>query len=130
MKPIISLTAAIALTFGAAQALYAQSDDALSPPGGQDPSFDQVDADGDGQISREEAAAAGLSLDWSQADSDGTGFLTQEEYDSAVGAGQPGLEADPGAAGTDPAAPGADPGMGADPGGMGTDPGAGDPGVQ
>lgn len=102
MKSIIPLTAAIALTFGAAQAIQAASDDASSmhPGAGQDPAFDQVDADGDGQISREEAAAAGLNLDWNQADRDGTGFLTREEYDGALGTGgaggSDGLETDPG----------------------------------
>lgn len=125
MKPIIPITAAIALTFGAAQAIHAADDaHSMQHGAGQSPAFDQVDADGDGQISREEAAAAGLDLDWTEADQDGTGFLTRDEYDSAVGAGgagEPGgLETDPGM-GTEPGL-GTDPG--ADPGGFGSDPSA------
>lgn len=84
MKPIVPLAAAIALGFGAAQFAHAQAIDAPPVPGldSQYPAFDQVDSDGDGQVSREEAAAAGLEFDWTEADSDGTGSLTQEEYDS------------------------------------------------
>ncbi|MDX9740433.1 MAG: hypothetical protein RBT81_04530 [Gammaproteobacteria bacterium] len=111
MKPVIALAAAAALTFAAAQVM-AQSD--VPPvPGASSPSFDQVDSDADGQISREEAAAAGISLDWDNADSDGSGSLSQDEYDSA---------SDPGSSMP------SDPGMGSDPD-MGSDPGATDGGL-
>lgn len=109
MKPVITLAAAAALSFAAAQAI-AQSD--IPPvPGASSPSFDQIDSDADGQVSREEAAAGGVDLDWDQADSDGSGSLSQDEYDSASsGSSTP-----------------SDPGMGSDPG-M-SDPGMTDPGT-
>lgn len=83
MKPIIPLIAAAALSLGMAPAIHAQPahDAAL-----QLPDFDRVDADSDGQISRDEAAAAGLDFNWEEVDGDGTGYLTPEEYDHAVGA--------------------------------------------
>lgn len=112
MKPIISLSAAVALAFGMAP--FAFSQDAATPPSMEQPSFDQIDSDGDGQISREEAAAAGLSVDWDSVDSDGDGQLSQDEYDQAVGTGggdmggSEGLGSEPPPAGD----------MGSEPGGM------------
>lgn len=90
MKPIIPLAAAIALTFGAAQALHAA--DTMHPMAGGQKSFEEVDTDGDGQISREEAESAGVNINWEEADQDGTGFLTREEYEGATdsGMGDPG----------------------------------------
>lgn len=81
MKTIISAAAALALSFGAAQALHA---DALHPVADQQKSFEEVDSDGDGQVTREEADSAGIAIDWSQADPDGDGSLTREEYESAT----------------------------------------------
>lgn len=118
MKPAITLAAAAALTFAAAQ-VVAQSD--VPPmPGVSNPSFDQVDSDADGQISREEAAAAGISLDWENADSDGSGSLSQDEYDNAGNSSS--MPSDPGAGGGDSGIGGSgDPGMGdtGDPGSTG-----------
>jgi hypothetical protein len=109
MKPAIALAAAAALTFATAQ-VFAQSD--VPPvPGATNPSFDQVDSDADGQISREEAAAAGINLDWENADSDGSGSLSQDEYDGVSGSDSS-MPSDPGSS---------DPGMGSDP----SDPGMG-----
>lgn len=85
MKPIVALAAACALGIGGIQLAFAQAADVPSTPlDSQHPAFDQVDSDGDRQISREEAEAAGLEIDWSEADSDGSGALTQEEYDSVI----------------------------------------------
>lgn len=107
MKPVIALAAAAALSFAAAQAIAQSNVPAI--PGATNsmpthPSFDQIDSDADGQVSREEAAAAGVDLDWDQVDSDGSGSLSQDEYDSASPGGSmpsdPGLDSDPGL--TDP----------------------------
>ena len=83
MKTIIPFAAAIALTFGAAQVLHAEGSMQLAA-GGQK-AFEEVDADGDGQVTREEAESAGVSINWEEADPDGSGALTREEYESAVG---------------------------------------------
>lgn len=129
MKPIISISAAIALAFGAAQ--FASAQDAGTPPSMESsptdqPSFDQIDSDGDGQVSREEAAAAGLSVDWGSADSDGDGQLNQDEYDQATGTGGGGgMGGSPGLGTESPSGDmGSDPGLGSDPG-QPSDPGTG-----
>lgn len=90
MKPIIPVAAIIALTFGAAQVLHAE----FIHTAGDQKAFEEVDSDGDGQISREEAESAGVDINWEEADQDGTGFLTREEYESAVGSSQ-GMEPEP-----------------------------------
>lgn len=107
MKPIIPFVAAVALSLGMAPALHAQFTSDPSLPGAHHPNFDQIDADGNGQISRDEAAAAGLDFNWEEIDSDGTGYLTREEYDSAVGNQPGGVESDPGmdSLDSDPAQP-------------------------
>ena len=46
------------------------------------PAFEEVDANADGQISREEAAAI-EALDFVSADTDQNGTLSMEEYDAA-----------------------------------------------
>lgn len=81
MKSIIPVAAVVALTFGAAQALHAE----FIHTAGDQKAFEEVDSDGDGQISRDEADSAGVDINWEEADQDGTGFLTREEYESAVG---------------------------------------------
>jgi len=48
------------------------------------PSFEEVDANSDGQISMEEAAAI-EGLDFATADADQDGALSQEEYAAAQG---------------------------------------------
>lgn len=48
--------------------------------------FDEVDADKDGVISAEEAAAAGIDLTTADANQDGS--LDQAEFDAAMGAKQ------------------------------------------
>lgn len=60
------------------------SSDATQATGSQLPEFKTVDANGDGQLSRDEAAAApGLSQVWSDADADKNGSLSSSEYDRA-----------------------------------------------
>jgi hypothetical protein len=62
-------------------------------PSSPRPSFEQIDVNGDGVISRDEAAAAGLSLDWTSADANGDGSLSREEFENAdQGARKPGAE--------------------------------------
>ena len=51
------------------------------------PSFEDVDTNQDGQISREEAAAV-EGLDFSTADSNGDGSLDRIEYQAATSGGQ------------------------------------------
>lgn len=82
MKTIIPFAAAIALTFGAAQALHAEG--SMHPVAGGQKAFEEVDANGDGQVTREEAESAGVSINWEEADPDGSGSLTREEYESAT----------------------------------------------
>ncbi|MDX9740432.1 MAG: hypothetical protein RBT81_04525 [Gammaproteobacteria bacterium] len=81
MKTIISAAAAIALGFGAAGALHAEG---LQSVAGSQKSFEEVDSDGDGNVTREEADSAGISINWEEADPDGNGSLTREEYESAT----------------------------------------------
>lgn len=81
MKTIISAAAALALSFGAAGVLHA---DELQLAAGDHKSFDEVDSDGDGQVTREELDSAGISINWEEADPDGNGSLTREEYESAT----------------------------------------------
>ncbi len=104
MKPIIPFIAAAALSLATASAVHAQFAPEPVHPQAQPPHFDQVDADNNGQISRDEAAAAGLDFNWEEIDNDGTGYLTREEYDSAVNID--GADADrfnqPGGSGSDP----------------------------
>ncbi|PHP64849.1 calmodulin [Zhengella mangrovi] len=73
MKKLILALGLTALTF--------------SPALAQDADFAATDANGDGMVTMEEAAAAGY--DWSQedfnaADTDGSGALSQEEFDAAT----------------------------------------------
>lgn len=49
------------------------------------PSFADVDTDGDGAISTEEASVV-EGLDFAAADTDGNGSLSQEEYETAAAA--------------------------------------------
>jgi hypothetical protein len=93
MNRFLPLSAAIALAFGAT-AFAADGNGTMDqPPGAADPqfSFEQLDTNGDGSLSREEAAAAGLNIDWGTADKDGSGALTREEYEGALRGGS-GLE--------------------------------------
>lgn len=92
MKTLVSISAAVALSFGA----YVYADSTMStdaqPLSKQDTaqsrihpkSFDQVDTNKDGQISESEAKASGLKLDWSKADIDGDGTLSEAEYNHAI----------------------------------------------
>lgn len=82
MKTIIPFAAALALTFGGAQALHA--DNGMQLTAGSQKSFEEVDANGDGQVTRDEAETAGVSINWASADPDGSGSLTREEYQSAI----------------------------------------------
>lgn len=50
---------------------------------GQAPSFEEVDQDGDGQISQEEASQV-EGLDFATADSNQDGYLDREEYRQAT----------------------------------------------
>lgn len=47
------------------------------------PAFEDVDTNGDGQISRAEAATI-EGLDWTSADANGDGNLSKEEYAAAA----------------------------------------------
>jgi hypothetical protein len=47
------------------------------------PAFEEVDANGDGQISQQEAAAI-EGLDFATADADQDGALSMEEYNAAA----------------------------------------------
>lgn len=77
MKTIIPFAAALALTFGASQALLAED---LQLSANTHKTFEEVDTNGDGEITKEEADAAGISIDWTEADQDGNGLLSSEEY--------------------------------------------------
>ena len=93
MKRSIPISAAIALALGAAQFAYADTqlargDASSSQSQSSLPSFDQVNTSGSGRITPSEAAAAGLSIEWSKADQDGSGSLTREEYNEAVKNGE------------------------------------------
>jgi len=67
---------------GSAQQSAAQTDAASSQ---RQQGWADLDSNGDGAISREEAASnAGLSQIFSQADADSDGNLTQDEYKSFV----------------------------------------------
>ena len=58
------------------------SSDATQATGSQLPEFSTVDKNGDGQVSRDEAAAAPvLGQVWSEADADQNGSLSNSEYD-------------------------------------------------
>jgi Ca2+-binding EF-hand superfamily protein len=81
MKTIISAAAALALGFGAAGVLNAEE---IQLAAGSQKSFEEVDSNGDGQVTREEADSAGISINWEEADPDGNGSLTREEYESAT----------------------------------------------
>jgi Ca2+-binding EF-hand superfamily protein len=70
MKKLVLTAAVLALASGFA---WAQS-------------FEEIDVDGDGLISSEEAA--GIGMDVSTVDTDGDGALSQEEFDAAMG-GEP-----------------------------------------
>ncbi len=83
MKTIIPFAAALALAFGGAQVLHADSGMQLTA--GDQKSFEEVDANSDGQVTRDEADSAGVHIDWQAADPDGSGSLTREEYDNAIG---------------------------------------------
>lgn len=82
MNKLIPLSAAIALALGTAT-VFAETQIARGETSSSQ-SFDQVDTNKDGQISRAEASTAGLALDWTGADSNGDGALDRNEYDSAV----------------------------------------------
>lgn len=73
MKKLIVAIAALGLTTGAALA--------------QTPDFASVDTDGNGMVSMEEGAAAGMEWsedDFKAADTDGDGSLSAEEYATAT----------------------------------------------
>jgi len=93
MKMSIPISAAIALALGTAQFAYADTqlargDTSTSQSQSSLPSFDQVNTSGSGRITPSEAAAAGLSIDWSKADQDGSGSLSRDEYSEAVKNGE------------------------------------------
>jgi hypothetical protein len=83
MKKLVPLSAAIVLALGGTQ-IYAGQLQLARGDSASKQSFDQVDTNKDGQISRTEATAAGLNVDWSRSDSDGDGALSRTEYDSAM----------------------------------------------
>lgn len=84
MNKLVSISAALALALGGAQVYAGQQLQLARGDSASKQSFDQVDTNKDGQISRSEAAAAGLNLDWSRADANGDGALSRSEYDSAM----------------------------------------------
>lgn len=51
------------------------------------PPFDQVDSNRDGQVTPDEAAAAGLDVDWSLADKAAKGGIDRAEYETGVAEG-------------------------------------------
>jgi len=55
-------------------------------------SFEEIDVDGDGVVSVEEAEAAGIDI--GTADESGDGVLSREEYDAHMGAGETGETTD------------------------------------
>jgi hypothetical protein len=82
VKSFAAFAAVCAFGLSAAQFAHAEASDVPSAPNAlHHPTFNQVDSNGDGKVTREEAEAAGLDIDWNAVDSDGTGSLTQEEYD-------------------------------------------------
>ena len=85
MKSRLPLLAAAAfMAVGVAQA----ADPRVSGgPGISLPTFEQVDTRGQGQITPDEAAMAGLVIDWSKADPLYTGRLTKSQYMQAVNNG-------------------------------------------
>lgn len=84
MKPIRTIfagAAALALAMGTAQFASASG---LQHVADDHKSFEEVDANGDGQITPEEAEAAGVNIDWDKADPAGNGSLTRDEYENAM----------------------------------------------
>lgn len=75
MKKIIALAFALALT-GASVTAFAANDD--GPRGQQPPSFDQLDTNSDGQLSKDEVKGP-LVKDFEEFDANGDGFLTEDE---------------------------------------------------
>jgi hypothetical protein len=93
------------LTILASAILLASEAPLAAPPAGPDmnrganamaPSFEQIDTNGDGQITPDEADLAGVTIDWGKADPSGKGSLNREEYDQAVQEGY--VQENPGAA--------------------------------
>ena len=83
MKHIIT-TALLALGLSSGAALAQQSGDEM---------LQQLDTDGDGQVTREEAQAAPeLYENFDQADADGDGSLGAQEIEQAMAGGQGGGE--------------------------------------
>ncbi|MDR2877630.1 MAG: hypothetical protein LBV36_06295 [Chromatiales bacterium] len=80
MKKILPFAAALVLTVGTSQALLAESMQPSTGSTGSYKSFEEVDTNGDGQISKEEAKSAGVNINWSQADEDGNDSLSADEY--------------------------------------------------
>lgn len=86
MNRILSLSEAVFLALFASAAFAADVDTPSAVPEPQF-LFDQVDINSDGAISREEAASAGLNIDWGIADADNSGSLSRDEYEQAVRGG-------------------------------------------
>lgn len=82
MRSLHAMLAALALHVPAAAAA---NEAPWGPPPPPRYSFAQLDADGDGALSREEARyAEALARNWSHADADGDGKLARAEYDEAM----------------------------------------------
>jgi Ca2+-binding EF-hand superfamily protein len=67
------LAALLALAFGASTALAGMGE-------GDKPTFDEVDSDGDGRITQQEASGK-VKEDFDKLDRDGNGHITATEYD-------------------------------------------------
>jgi hypothetical protein len=68
----------------ASTAARADDPDATVTPPATLPSFQQVDVNGDGEITPDEASTSGVVIDWSRADAFGRGRLDEADYDQAV----------------------------------------------
>lgn len=83
------LTTALILGLTSTPPVWAADNPSLSDSrGGQSQlsqSFKNLDSDGDGVLSEQEAHAAEVSFD--QADTDGNGQISQSEYQKATGSG-------------------------------------------
>lgn len=97
MIAVIALSAALAMPMAFAQEADWTQDAAAAPAAqpGQQLTWADLDADGDGNLSREEAAAhPALSAAFDQIDADGDGVITPQEY-QAYEAAQQGAGAPP-----------------------------------